>query len=696
MSVFYPNQIKAGDDVVALFQTSQVDIEGKDKIHYVLLQADVQVGKTGTYNYIAQQMLSEGLVDQVYVLCGSSEIDLRDQAIEDAMNYNPVAVADGKMTVIFRGAFKDFYLSASTPLVMERTLIIVDESHLDQARGQELSLLLAEYGLNMSGTLPIMMEKKTFILSVDATPYSELAALNAKPDTKGGKSLPKGHVVLEPGEGYFGPRDYIRGGLLKSMVKEISVENAGYFRNVIRKHCGVVGSEKYAIVRAEGKKLETLKSILTRTDILVRSFNIKKTDISISDLAMKPSHPTVVFVSGRLRAGKVVPKEHIGFVWETSTSPKTDVMIQGLWGRMCGYRFGETKPLIVLPRGNKNNCVKDIMRFEKGLNPMRATNVTGTHKEHKVMPWDARFQCPPIRLDSFTGLDEEVIDLADDGAYLDLPSAIRSARKGTSGVINRIRDATHTLFDEKREDIEMRIRDAHFLSAEQKNEIIERMNTVDPEEIHVRRMDGTSQKTYFADLLRAEVENTTTIEHQSKKPYFTVVSMVDHRGYLETLSPEYRGTFEAGSAWLVCYTDAESMEAVRYKGPKHGEENNKSVFSIHDLLERPDSLPEGPVGLLYLTDDALRSADEFYSQLYEMVKIWRERRFGITPVLKNASGSYAFSKSAFAHESSKKNSMLTLVKGIERDFQCKIQITFGKGRTSATHFKVEEIRWGTA
>ena len=62
-----------------------------------------------------------------------------------------------------------------------------------------------------------------------------------------------------------------------------------------------------------------------------------------------PLVTTVVIVRGRLRAGKVVPKTHVGFVWEGANKSKTDVLVQGLVGRMCGYVFGTEKPTLYVP-----------------------------------------------------------------------------------------------------------------------------------------------------------------------------------------------------------------------------------------------------------------------------------------------------------------------------------------------------------
>jgi hypothetical protein len=683
---FFPNQVNAADEIVAIFTSNVAETT---KTYYALLWAEVQCGKTGTYNCVIQQMLDYDLVDQVYILCGSSETELRDQAIEDAAFYNPSAVADDKLKVIFRSDFRKYYPSTSTPLVMERTLIVVDESHLDQTQGQQLSKLLAQYGLNMSGSLPVMEEKETYILSVDATPYSELAAHEKD------KSLPKHVFQLEAGEGYYGPRQYFAEKRVR-VIKEkdtpfkFNAENAPRIQRVLTKYCGQPDNAKYAIVRARGKVRKAFTDICRAYGIRLFSFTTDKTDISIEDLKTKPTELTVVVLDGRLRAGKVVPKEHVGLVWETSQQPNTDVLLQGLIGRMCGYKFGEEKPHILIT--NNEKVVVDLRRYVNGLVPMRGSNVSGTHREHNIAKY-RRFQCPPIRLPCDIVRKSKGSD--SDSAHRDLPEAIRS------GDLGYIRVATHTMLTMEPRVTESII-DAPFLSSDQKNEILERLTTLTPSFVNVRRMKKNSkgdpsQLAYFADLLRAEDEHTTTVEHIPNAPYFTVVTMKDSKTYKDNIPTESlksRDTFENGDAWLVCYTDAPSVPAVLYKGPMTGEENGRSVFSIHDLLADPKGdIPSGPTGIHGFTEEAYVSGVEFVKQLSFFVGAWRERRVHVEPVLRDLTKKTKFSRSAFSYETAKKNTMLALVKPIEEEFQCKIAIKFGRGRLSASHFNVEEITW---
>jgi hypothetical protein len=54
-------------------------------------------------------------------------------------------------------------------------------------------------------------------------------------------------------------------------------------------------------------------------------------------LNTRPEGPTLIHLCGKARMGQVVPKQHIGLVYESSESPKTDTILQALPGRMCGY-----------------------------------------------------------------------------------------------------------------------------------------------------------------------------------------------------------------------------------------------------------------------------------------------------------------------------------------------------------------------
>jgi hypothetical protein len=351
--VFFPNQITAANDIVNTFANSQrlfADGTSPDHINplpfYSLLWAQVQSGKSGTFHCIARMMYWKGLIDHVYILCGSSETCLREQAIKDMNHYQPDIIDD--FEVIFRQDFFKRMPLSHNPLRLERALFIIDESHMDQDKNQQLNILLSAYGLSLAGTLPLMREKNTFIVSVDATPYAELSAILSN------QSLPKHIHKMIPGKGYIGPIQLLKAGRLHNAL-DIADFNFTRIADIIRKYA----NGKYAIFRTRGKKTKILVALCKAFGFDIRFYMMKKSNIVITDqektpfirqsLQDKPLKTTVVIISGRLRAGKVVPKQHLGLMWESAPKSNTDVLIQGLWGRACGYYKPSLMPHIFLP-----------------------------------------------------------------------------------------------------------------------------------------------------------------------------------------------------------------------------------------------------------------------------------------------------------------------------------------------------------
>lgn len=297
----YSNQEIAAMKVIAFF---------KSRKQYVMLLAQMQSGKTGTFQTVARKMLEEKLVDRVIIISGSNEIELLNQARADTQRYNP---DDKRIKVIFRQHF-----DATIPFELKRTLIIVEESHLDQSNGQQMDKFLKRMGLSLNGELPT---PSTYILSVSATPFSEFSSLTYN------KSGPKKIVKLEPAASYRGVEYFLKNECIHATFDFMS-----------RRFAEIVLSfgNKYNIVRAQDYQQRMIaRSMSGLCDI--KYFTQDKKTIAISDLETAPTRPTILFVNGLLRCGKVVPKKNIGFVWESSEAPDADTSLQGLLGRMCGY-----------------------------------------------------------------------------------------------------------------------------------------------------------------------------------------------------------------------------------------------------------------------------------------------------------------------------------------------------------------------
>ena len=131
------NQQQAGEEILASFNSS---------VNSVLLDANVQSGKTGTYHFTIREMFETGAIGQCYILCGSHDTDLRNQCQDDVERYHQEAPYRDRIHVVFRQDFN------KVRMITQRALIIVDESHLVAQKNQTLSQFLTSHGLNMAGT----------------------------------------------------------------------------------------------------------------------------------------------------------------------------------------------------------------------------------------------------------------------------------------------------------------------------------------------------------------------------------------------------------------------------------------------------------------------------------------------------------------------------------------------------------------
>ncbi len=330
---FYENQAAAARVIFNTFKS-------REQLYAVLI-GQMQSGKTGAFHALIRLMFLSKLIDRAYILCGSNEVDLYKQAKADAIDYS----APDALQVVFRQDFHKLTMNTSN------ALIVIDESHLDQTRNQQLDRLLERHNIVLSGTNRVMEANNTYILSVSATPFSEYSDVVhnvGHMDTEGTK---KKIVRLQPGPNYRGVKYFLENGLIRPTTAFNLKENPAEFFRWLREK-----GNKYALMRVQDTKGFATKTMIRTLDtawgIKVLNFMSGKEDIKLSALANAPLQPTIVLLAGRLRCGKVVPKEHISCVWEGSKVANTDTILQGLLGRMCGnYEdtpLGEM-PVVFLP-----------------------------------------------------------------------------------------------------------------------------------------------------------------------------------------------------------------------------------------------------------------------------------------------------------------------------------------------------------
>jgi len=336
-------------------------------IHWVLLLAEMQSGKTDTFLFVAAEMLRERKVKKVIIICGNNENDLKHQLKEELFGGDEKIQSktfvekykkyladelhkswdeiddildeiDIKNNVEIRSGsdLNSKYDDDTSIQGIKDTLIIWEESHFASGKKNRPNKFIERMGLHADGNPQCLEnERNNFILSVSATPYAEISdSIHEKQH--------KQIVKLKPGETYRGVGYYLRNEKIigfKRWVQELPT--------ILRKY--IDGRPRYAVVRVNGDtNMDEAKKIATENGWEYKVFDArtvaegKKTHNlsvmnSMNELKDEPDKNTIIFIRGMCRMGKVVPKQHISFVMETATNSNTSTMLQGLLGRMCGY-----------------------------------------------------------------------------------------------------------------------------------------------------------------------------------------------------------------------------------------------------------------------------------------------------------------------------------------------------------------------
>jgi len=655
---FHPEQKTAASNIFAAFTNKEAVMK------YALLSAFCQSGKSGAFHYLIRLMLQMGIIQHAYILCGSAETILRDQAKEDAKKFNPEYYKDnntGAIQVYFR---QDL---ASSNLDVVNALIIVDESHLDQGYDQMLAKFLRDChgGISMDGNPAPLKEKNTFFLSVDATPYAEIAALEHE------ESYPKYLETLVPGQGYYGLAQYNFDGRLK---ETFSIAGQPIrFAKILKEY-----PKKYALLRLTnmGKKSkedeEKVVEICQKLGLPVCYYLEGKKNIAItqkekmelrlnSSLEEVPEKTTVVIFRGTLRAGKVVPKQHIGFVWEGSANGKTDSLVQGLPGRMCGYDFNKdgSKPMLFVPPSSlKENLTKvikasEMMRAIIGglVLPLKATNLKKVRLANIAA--DGLHMLPPISVNV--------------GPVNDIWNAGPEYGKAliTGYAKDKLRDGSI-------------IRSCPFYSDEQKDEVMEILRTYEP-----ATRDGMQQLRWYEDILHAN--GNTVSEHVwngPNHPLMTVFYVKPQTGLPAGANPSV--------VHVIFYTKAAhkiGMEQIKLES-RIAPTNGKSHFSIHDSST---SEPAVAGGVAAMRADNIKDPESLRAFLDEYMTQWKT-----SPNIMY-SRSIVCNKDAFRFSTKTfpggKKDVESICSQLGTKFGVKLSVKSRRGNHAADCFNLAEISW---
>ena len=348
---FHQKQREAGNKIIGDFN---------DGTPFSVILAQMQSGKTGTYLFTAYEMIRLAMIDRAVIICGSAETSLRKQARDDkeealkAYQRDLLDTDDKDGLARLLTGRVDVHFSNDLSEINEittRTLVVHEECHMAQSKSNKpYKEFYRINGLERAllGDFKVLRDNSNYILGVSATPFSELVAnlrsasndhdeienrlfeeMNFEPEEK--------YIhQMSPGQGYLGVPDFYRAGSIKFESQKIESTKDHFFQILRDNKAKYLG--KYCIVRTFESKA-THGIILEGCNQLgydcLHSFAGEKGIKKILENA--PENLTVIHISGRCRMGQVIDKRHLGMVYESSSDPNADTLLQGLVGRVCGY-----------------------------------------------------------------------------------------------------------------------------------------------------------------------------------------------------------------------------------------------------------------------------------------------------------------------------------------------------------------------
>lgn len=348
MATVHENQMTCGDSIINAF-------EKQNKFH-VLLLAQMQMGKSGTYWYVVMKMLfdTSNNIDNVFIISGNREIELHQQVHADKHAYmkwfftQPEIIntsSKEEIKQMKRKSRKNIHIIWGTQLskqvptnvIPNNSLIVWEEAHYAQSEHNAPDKFFKFNDLNtlVNGTISLeeIQTRNVKLLNVSATPFSELVVK---------KNINTLHKVVKllPGPNYYGMEHYLKNNFIHPSFI-INDANKHILQDTLIKHNENV-DPKYTIVRVTDNKntQSIVRSVCEELNIACKLYNSSKKEIELDDLKKKPLVPTVIIISGMLRMGKVICKDYIAMVFEASTQNnkrKVDTGLQGLLGRVCGY-----------------------------------------------------------------------------------------------------------------------------------------------------------------------------------------------------------------------------------------------------------------------------------------------------------------------------------------------------------------------
>jgi hypothetical protein len=344
----FQENLCAGKEIISIYCDNSLEV-----IRYVMLLAQMQSGKTFIYTFVMCEMFRQRKVEKAIIFSGNAEVALREQTrrcmedeeyqifykeylfdlgVEEEMIEDCWEGLKGRIARNFEVIWGTSLKNSMEP--KNKTLFIWDESHFAQDQGMCPDKFLDKMGIIPNGDWRPLQERDNYVLSVSATSFSEVSNAIHQDQCKA-------VVTFNPSSSYMSIKKMKENGMI------IPFESAKVcVLEQMRSSVTRVGQRKYGIIRIghnvgsgnEDEKFYKMVATKVKWDIKLYYETTDPARIySLECLNQEPRRNTLILVKDRCRMGQQLPKQNMSFVIETAVISRTDVLLQGLLGRMCGY-----------------------------------------------------------------------------------------------------------------------------------------------------------------------------------------------------------------------------------------------------------------------------------------------------------------------------------------------------------------------
>ncbi len=687
------------------------------KSRYVLLLAMMQCGKTSTFHKIIRAAIKYGGVKRIYILCGTSSNNLYRQAEGDAVKLNGWAcpqlskywatrwdaAADApRLSAKRRGylpsctdaiqvIFNQHLGKAADAIDLHDSLIILDESHLNQSKKGAVNLFFKKRGLSLAGATSRMEKLNTYILSVSATPFSELKDIRKFNLAANDAIISKKVVVMKQPAGHYGIPQYMADNRLKKTASLCTPEGR---RRFIR-HAD--GRNLYTLIRLnKGPERDALRSICRERDYKLMIYDGSNKQLAAVDERLKshaPSRPTIILLKGMLRCGNVVPKKYVGMVWDGSAEPDFDTILQSLLGRMCGFEgaFGAEKPYIFVPpncfeeenRTGFNQIERYIRLFENGFDgdqqfvmPTTGTNLCKPRDAAPRDRWLVRF----FRIRACI-------------EHLGWSASVGENKRRL--LLTRYREQLIALIDGEE--------GATFYSEKQRDEmreILKEADLIPSLRNWSDKENGTGENVpHFHEAMETHPKNQPTLEQFGAGKKLTFARVVESHMYPEEEGWVYVGFQLAANDMIPQYYTEPDTTGDEMFDPTEAIEKERRKRMKRAAEPKPPAEIETDVhakAVLKCDDSICESKDALVAWLDFLISTGRRQKLGELPgeILTSTSGAsegQPISLSCDAYGSAPE--LLRIFKGIEHFHKVQIYIQWMPFNEGDLNYRIKKISW---